>query len=248
MPTAFVTNVLHFGGPAAVDALLSNGFRVIAHDAAFANRQVAKAYESENGNLVAIGDASPEQLVEKVWGNYGPIGVVISNDSFGAIHTSIEQANPDDLRNTLEHLVVFPYLLMKYAIPRIKKQGKANLLFITSCRMELPLAGGAMPDMARAAANAFVISLSLELAPHGIPVNAIAPNYLYSEAYFPAALYKNTPEGKAFIEQVVPVGRLGDPKELGELIAYFANMQGCFHTGSIVKFAGGWPVAPKRPF
>jgi NAD(P)-dependent dehydrogenase (short-subunit alcohol dehydrogenase family) len=49
---------------------------------------------------------------------------------------------------------------------------------VTSCRTELPLPGGAIPDIARAGANALVKSLSLELAPFGIPVNAIAPNYL----------------------------------------------------------------------
>ena len=53
--------------------------------------------------------------------------------------------------------------------------------------------------------------------------------------------------GTKFIRDVVPAGRLGDPEEIGELITYLANMQGSFHTGTIIKFAGGWPAAPKRP-
>lgn len=35
----------------------------------------------------------------------------------------------------------------------------------------------------------------------------------------------------------MPAGRLGEPRELGELILYLANMQGTFHTGTVVKFA-----------
>lgn len=116
-----------------------------------------------------------------------------------------------------------------------------------SCRTELPLSGGAIPDIARAGANALVKSLSLDLAPYGIPVNAIAPNYLYSEAYFPKAKFIDNPIGKSFIREVVPAGRLGEPEEIGELITYLANMKGSFHTGTIIKFAGGWPAAPQRP-
>ncbi len=40
---------------------------------------------------------------------------------------------------------------------------------------------------------------------------------------------------------------VGEPEEIGELVNYLANMKGSFHTGTIIKFAGGWPAAPKRP-
>jgi len=92
-----------------------------------------------------------------------------------------------------------------------------------------------------------VKSLSIELAPFGIPANAIAPNYLYSEAYFPKAKFIDDPIGSEFIKGVVPAGRLGRPEEIGELLSYLANMKGSFHTGTIIKFAGGWPAAPRRP-
>jgi NAD(P)-dependent dehydrogenase (short-subunit alcohol dehydrogenase family) len=92
-----------------------------------------------------------------------------------------------------------------------------------------------------------VKSLSLELAPHGIPVNAIAPNYLYSETYFPRARFIDDPAGRAFIEGTVPVGRLAEPEEIGELIRSLATMQSTFLTGAIIDFSGGWPMAPLRP-
>jgi 3-oxoacyl-[acyl-carrier protein] reductase len=104
-----------------------------------------------------------------------------------------------------------------------------------------------MPDIARAGANALVRSLSLELAPHGIPVNAIAPNYLYSETYFPRARFIDDAAGRNFVRQVVPAGRLARPEEVGELARYLATMQGTFLTGAVIDFSGGWPAAPERP-
>ena len=85
------------------------------------------------------------------------------------------------------------------------------------------------------------------MAPYNVSVNAIAPNYLYSEAYFPKARFMDDPKGKEFIKNVVPAGRLGKPEEIGELIRYLSEMKGSFHTGAIIKFAGGWPSSPKRP-
>jgi NAD(P)-dependent dehydrogenase (short-subunit alcohol dehydrogenase family) len=126
-------------------------------------------------------------------------------------------------------------------------QKNARVVMITSNRTRLQQPGGAIPDAARAGLNALVKSLSLELAPYGIPVNAIAPNYLYSETYFPRSKFVDDAAGRAYIQEVVPVGRLARPEEIGELIHFLATMKGSFLTGSIIDFSGGWPAAKARP-
>lgn len=244
---ALVTNVLDYAGPPAVKAILKDGYTVLAQDAAFKNATIKENYQKENPCSIPIGTQDPKELVKQIWAEYKNVDVIVSNDTFPAIHTPIEKANINDLNETIENVLVHPFKLMQEAIPKLKQQGKGNVIMITSCRTELPLPGGAIPDIARAGANALVKSLSIELAPFNIPVNAIAPNYLYSEAYFPKAKFIDNPIGKEFIKEVVPSGRLGKPEEIGELISYLANMKGSFHTGTIIKFAGGWPAAPKRP-
>jgi NAD(P)-dependent dehydrogenase (short-subunit alcohol dehydrogenase family) len=172
---------------------------------------------------------------------------LVSNDAYRPIHGSIEDAEIESLQSTLDRLVVFPFGIARAAIPRLKAQAKARVVFISSNRNRLPLRGGSIPDIARAGANALVKSLSIELAPHGIPVNAIAPNYLYSETYYPKARFVDDAAGRAYIEQTVPAGRLAKPQEIGELIHYLATMQGSFMTGAIIDFSGGWPVATSPP-
>jgi NAD(P)-dependent dehydrogenase (short-subunit alcohol dehydrogenase family) len=224
---ALVTNALEFAGPPSVDALAAAGFRVAVHDRRF--------------------EDAATRVIDAAWATLDGLDVIVSNDAFPAIHGSIEDASVDDLRLTLERLVVFPFALARAAIPRLKSRKGARVVMITSNRTRLPLNGGAIPDAARAALNALVRSISLELAPHEVPVNAIAPNYLYSETYYPKAVFVDDPAGREFVRQVVPVGRLARPEEIGELVRYLATARGSFMTGAIIDFSGGWPAAPRRP-
>jgi 3-oxoacyl-[acyl-carrier protein] reductase len=245
--TALVTNAADYVGPPAVKALAESGFRVMAHDQSFSDDAVRNGYATDNPEVITATAQDPGELIEYVWDKFGRVDALVSNDRYPAIHGPIENADPADLRATLESLVIFPFRLMQAAVPHLKGQGRGNVVMITSCRTELPLNGGHIPDVARAGANALVKSLSVELAEFGIAVNGIAPNYLYSEAYFPKAQFIDDPKGREYIRQVVPAGRLGKPEEVGELVIQLATMKGSFLTGSIIKFAGGWPAAPKRP-
>lgn len=67
-------------------------------------------------------------------------------------------------------------------------------------------------------------SLSLELAPHGTPVNATAPKFLDSETYFPRARFIPDPAGREFVARSVPIGRLARPEALGEVNRFPATL------------------------
>ena len=244
---ALVTNARDFLGPPAVAALSDAGFRVMVHDRAFGDMGIRQEYEAAHPGVTVLDEQGPEELVAAAWDRAGRVDALVSNDSFPAIHVPVAQGDPQGLRDTFEALVIFPYSLMRAAIPRLTTQAEARVVMVTSCRTRLPMPYGAIPDAARDAVNALVKSLSLELAPHGIPVNAIAPNFVYSEAYFPRAQFIDDPGGREFIRRTVPVGRMAEPEEAGELIHYLATMKGSFMTGSVIDFAGGWPAAPKRP-
>ena len=69
----------------------------------------------------------------------------------------------------------------------------------------------------------------------------MVPNYLYSEAYYPRAKFIDDPEGREQIASIVPMGRLGEPEEAGELVAFLASGRAKFMTGQVINFTGGWP-------
>lgn len=69
----------------------------------------------------------------------------------------------------------------------------------------------------------------------------VAPNYLYSDAYYPRARFVDDPDGRAQIAAKVPPGRLGRPEEIGELIGILVSGRAPFVTGQVIDFTGGWP-------
>lgn len=247
LPTVLVTNALAFAGPPAIDAFDQEHFNVVAHDPSFSDPDMRERYHQAHPSVHVLSEQAPSAIVEAGWQLNRRLDVLVSNDVHPPIHSQIAEANIGDLEATLARLVTFPFGVVQAAVPKLKQQKTARVVMVTSNRTRLPFPGGAIPDIARAGLNALVKSLSLELAPFGIPVNAVAPNYLYSEAYYPKAQFEESAKGRAFIEQTVPVGRLGQPEEVGELIRYLATMKGSFMTGAIIDFSGGWPSGPVRP-
>lgn len=247
MKTALVTQALGFAGPAAVEALVQSGFRVLAQDLAFGNEQVWQDFQGGRPDLVCLTEDEPEEIVARAVELGGPPAVIVSNDHCPAPAHLPQDAPLSALRENYERLVERPFRLIRSALPHLKTQASTNIIMITSNRMRLPLSGGAFPDAARSAANAMVRSLAIDCAPFGVSVNAIAPNFLYSEAYYPEAIFKASGRGMAYIKQNVPLGRLAEPEDIGELIAFLASARTRFLTGAVIDFSGGWPSGPARP-
>ena len=252
MPTspkrfALITNATGFAGPPAVRALVEAGFHVLAHDAAFADAGRWAAFAEGQARLQAISAVEPDEVGREAIEIAGSLAVIVSNDHYPAPKYLPDTAPIEELRQNYYRFVEFPCRLIQAALPHLRRQGGANIVMITSNRARLPLSGGAFADAGRAAANAMVHSLAIDCAKDGIIINAIAPNFLYSETYFPNAVFRDTERGRAYIEESVPVGRLGDPEEIGEVIVFLATVRTRFLTGAIVDFSGGWPTAPARP-
>ncbi len=246
-PAALVTNASDFAGPPAVDALLQAGYRVLAHDRTFAQPDVWQRFAEQRGGLERIESAAPDACIAEAFERAGRLDAIVSNDHHPAKSLATEALPVEELRISLERLVVDPFVLVGAAVPQLKRQGGGNIVMITSNRTRLPMAGGAIPDAARAGANALVRSLAIELAPHDIALNAVAPNFLYSEAYYPKAVFKESAAGRAYVRDSVPLGRLGEPREMGELFVFLAGAKARFLTGAIIDFSGGWPVGAARP-
>ncbi len=236
---AVVTDVTHFIGTSSARALAEAGHEVWCQDADFADAQVRAAYEAAQPGLRALEAQDGAAIVAELKAHGAAAGVLVNNDAYPAERAPVDEADPNTFRRTLEALAVVPFERTAAVVPGMKAAGTGRILFVTSAAPLRGLPNYSIYAAARGTANALARSLALELAPHGIQVNAVAPNFVASPTYFPDHLM-NDPKVAPRILKNIPLGRLGTQDEAGALVAFLASDQAGFVTGQVIPLAGGW--------
>ena len=145
----------------------------------------------------------------------------------------------DDMRAALTGCVEAPYNFLRTVVPPMVEQGVGQVLVFTSAAGARPTPGAPLYSSARAGANMLVRNVAAEIVDKGVQVNAIGTNFMD----FPEFLKANRaeePEGRARVEAMVPMGRLGTLDELAHFSMAFVDGTSRFTTGQFVPFAGGW--------
>jgi len=241
MRTVLVTNVTQYTGPGAIEVLLQQHMQVVCHDPTFREQAVRDRFRESHSGSECMESVDPNALIDELKTRGIHVDAVVSNDVYPITRTPIGEIALDDLRNTFESVLVFPVQLTQLLLPEMKVRRSGSFVFVTSARALRPELGFAVPTSIRAGATAFALALSREVASFGIQVNVVAPNYLYSEMYYPRARFIDDPHGREHIAGIVPMGRLGTQEEVGELVAFLASGRSSFVTGQVIYFTGGWP-------
>ena len=240
MSLVLLTNVLEYTGPGALRFLVDDGHTVVCHDRSFSDCGKRAKFAEQNPKTHVLAGQAAEAIYEETLANRGIPDAIVLNDAYPITRNDIEHIPMEDLRATFEAVVVFPIRLAQQFIPAMKRRRSGSFVFITSAREARPEPGFAVPTTVRAATTAFAKALAREVAPFGIQANVVAPNYLYSEMYYPKARFIDSAEGRDLIARTVPFGRLGQPEEVGALIAFLASGKSPFTTGQVIHFTGGW--------
>ncbi len=237
---AIVTNATAYAGPGAVAALLAVGYRVVAHDPAFEAEPARRQFEDQHPGASAYPAKAASGVVAHAVKQLGRLDALVCNDVLPLQYLPVEALEAGDIRRATDALLTTPMTLTARAATEMKRGGGGAIVLVTSAAPCRPEPGFSIYGSLRAAASSFAQAAARELAPHRIAVNAIAPNFLESELYYPAAVWA-TPEGKAKLERLLPMGRLGTASELGALVVFLTSGAAGFVTGEVIKFAGGWP-------
>ncbi len=254
MQKVFVSNVQHYTGPGVVQVLSESGYQVICHDPAFTDVDQRGRYCQENNlnseHIVTLTAQNPEEIAQALE-EIGQVSRFVFNDVHPNTPKPFEQITLEELRAAHQALVEFPFRLCQLILPALKQQSLEQqaqkqqqgcaIAFITSARQLQPEPGFVLATSIRAGATALAQAVAREAAPFGIQVNAIQPNYLYSELYYPKAKFIDDEEGREHIAQRVPAGRLGQPEEFGALVEFYISGRSPFATGQVINFTGGWP-------
>mmetsp|Transcript_8086 Transcript_8086/g.16091 ORF Transcript_8086/g.16091 Transcript_8086/m.16091 type:complete len:246 (-) Transcript_8086:182-919(-) len=167
------------------------------------------------------------------------VDVLIHNTAYPAIKRKFAEIPTQEFTQTLEALTVFPFELTRELLPAMRKRKAGKIIFVTSATVFRGLPNYASYVIARGATNTMALTLAQEVGSDNICVNAVCPNFVESETYFPKHL-RDDPNIYAKMIKPIPLQRLAKPHEPAELIAFLASPKADFITGAILPFAGGW--------
>jgi 3-oxoacyl-[acyl-carrier protein] reductase len=206
------------------------------------DRDSAEATASEIRSLgrqadVVAADVGDNEAVtamfSQVIGKYGRIDVVIANSGVASRFQSVAELDPAEWRRVMTTDLDGAFYTARAAAPHLVTS-KGALVFISSIGADAAAAGGAPYHCAKAGVNTLAKVLAKELAPSGVRVNVIAPGLVRSDMgnrllkVFGNDLLKG-----------IPLGRAGEPVDIGRAAAFLASDDASWITGKILRIDGG---------
>lgn len=216
-------------------ALVTGGSRGIG-------RAVVERFEKAGVHVLAPSrkelDLRDGDAVERFAAALGePIDILINDAGINPIrpYQSISDA---ELEEVLAVNLMAPFRLCRALAPRMVERGYGRIVNISSIWSLVGKPGRTAYAISKSALNGLTRSLALELAPHNVLVNAVAPGFVATELTF----QNNTPQELAALKAGLPIGRLADPVEIAEVTAFLGSELNSFMTGQVVVCDGGYSL------
>jgi len=241
-------------GRGVAEVLLHSGARVVINGSrretvARAVEELRKAYGENRVHGVVADLTSPEEtsrLVHEAAGVLGGLdgGVFVPPPPPPG---GFSDVGLGEWRRWSEALTLSPVwfarAMISYLEPRADSAG--GLVFVTSIAVKEPIPDIALSNTFRISIHGLVKTLAYELGPRGIRVNAVLPGYFLTDRVKTLAEKRSRETGRPAAEVIadmgreVPLGRIGDPRELGGVVAFLLSPLASYVHGASIPVDGG---------
>jgi 3-oxoacyl-[acyl-carrier protein] reductase len=225
-------------GLACAEALAAEGARV----ALVARRKdkveeaagrIAREHGVETLALAAdlVEDGACERVVREAEARFGGLDVLVANAG-GPPTGAIDEVDDATWRKAFELTFLTTVRLLRAALPGMAQRRWGRAVVIGSGSMVAPIPNLATSSGLRPGLMAVVKQFAERHARAGVTVNVVAPGYVRTERLAEVG-------APASITETIPLGRLGEPAELGALVAFLASVHAAYITGQTVLLDGG---------
>jgi len=232
-------------GRATAELFAEEGARVVAGDIDGDGldrlREQLSGREAEVATVV--GDVSTpdgaRSMIRAAIDHYARLDIVVANAGVLPLRTILEAA-PEDWDDVMCVDGRGMFLTCKYAIEEMLKTGGGAIVCLSSISGVAGQKSQSTYGPAKFVASGLTKHLAIEWADRGIRVNAVAPGTIRTER---VRRLPDEPGGSEYIEAIErmhPIGRLGEPAEVAQAIAFLASDRASFITGAILPVDGGY--------
>lgn len=232
---ALITGASGGIGQAIAKRLAADGYHLFLHY--FRNiKAIERLLEELETEAIAVqADLSSERGVEDMLEALtAPVDVLVQNcgDSYFGLITDMD----DDMVKSMVQLnVTSPFLLAKKLMPDMIRKRRGHIIMVTSIWGLTGASCEVLYSMVKGGQNTFVKALAKEVAPSGLYVNGVAPGAIETRM-----MDQFTKEELAEIEEEIPMGRLGAPEEVAEVVAFLLSEKASYINGQIISVNGAW--------
>ena len=238
-------------GKACAEELAAEGCNLTIFSRKTANIQKTAKEISNRYNVKVLplkADASNprdiKNVVKATHKEFKSIHILINNAG-GPPFGYFEDFNSKDWNNALELNLLSVVNLTKETLPYMKKQNWGRIVNITSIAVKEPVDGLILSNTARTAVIGLSKTLSNEYAKNNILINNVCPGRFMTDRIVQLANKKAKLTKMSYnkiikeMESDIPVGRIGNPKELSSLVAFLASERASYITGNTIQIDGG---------
>ncbi len=243
-PTVLITGSGIGIGAGTAHAFAGAGYRVVVTDILDEEGQAVTSEITEGGgeaeyhHLDVTSTSEVDRVVSTVQERYGPLACVVAN---AGIAHKVPLAELTDERWDHTHEVDLKGVMRvcRAAAPAMREAGRGSMIAVSSI---MGVAYGWDEHVQYSAAKAGVVGLvrglAVELARDGIRVNGIAPGYVRT-AQALSEEHSLGPQGLEDAAEFIPMGRVGEPEDIADVIVFLASNAARYLTGQIIVVDGG---------